>query len=132
MTEKIIFRFVHNEARRRAAEYCMTAPEGSIAEFKDATRTLEQNAKFHAICSDVARQREYMGKKWPPQAWKVLFISGHAIATKIGAEVIPGLENEFVNIRESSATMSKSRLSSLIEYCVSWCAENGVILNEIN
>jgi hypothetical protein len=71
-----------------------------------------------------------MGKKWPLEAWKVLFISGHAVATKHGAEVIPGLENEFVNIRESSAGMSIARLSSLVEYCLAWCAENGVRLND--
>jgi hypothetical protein len=103
----------------------MTAPEGTIAEFKDATRTLEQNAKFHALCSDVAKSgAKWMGKIRTADQWKVLFVSGHAIATGLGAEVVPGLEGEFVNIRESTAKMSKSRGSSLIEYVLAWCAEN--------
>jgi len=126
--EKMIFRFVHKEARRRAAEFCMTSPDGTIAEFKDASRTLDQNAKFHAICSDVAKSgAKWMGKMRTADQWKVLFVSGHAIATGLGAEVIPGLEGEFVNIRESTAKMSKKRGSSLIEYVLAWCAENDIL-----
>lgn len=128
MSDKQIFRFVHDEARRRAAAYCMVAPFGSIAEFKDASRTLDQNAKFHAICSDVAKSgAKWMGKMRTADQWKVLFVSGHAIATGLGAEVIPGLEGEFVNIRESTAKMSKRRGSSLIEYVLAWCAENDIL-----
>jgi hypothetical protein len=92
-------------------------------------RSLDQNAKFHAICSDVAKQAQYMGKRLTPAQWKVLFISGHAMATGIGAEVVPGLEGEFVNIRESSAKMSKCRMTSLIEYVMAWCAENSIEIN---
>jgi hypothetical protein len=40
------------------------------------------------------------------------------------AEVIPGLEGEFVNIRESTAHMSKPRASSLIEYAVAHMAQH--------
>ena len=60
----------------------------------------------------------------------MLFVSGHAIATGIGADVVPGLEGEFVNIRESTASMSKKRGSSLIEYVLAWCAENEVAIND--
>jgi hypothetical protein len=89
-------------------------------------RSLDQNAKFHAICEDVAKQKLWMGKRLTKDQWKVLFVSGHSIATGSGAEVVPGLENEFVNIRESTAGMSKARLSSLVEYVLAWCAENEV------
>ena len=124
---KQIFRFVHSEARRRAAAYCMIAPEGSIAEFKDASRSLDQNAKFHALCSDVAKSgAKWMGKTRTAQQWKVLFVSGHAIVTGTEADVVPGLEGEFINIRESTAAMSKKRGSGLIEYVLAWCAGNDV------
>lgn len=89
-------------------------------------RNLEMNAKFHAMLGDVARQVEYMGKKRTVDQWKVLFVSAHAIATGKGADVIPGLEGEFVNIRESTASMSKKRIASLIEYVYAWGADNGI------
>jgi hypothetical protein len=38
------------------------------------------------------------------------------MATKEGSEMVPGLEGEFVNVRESTALMSKRRGASLIDY----------------
>ena len=69
-------------------------------------------------------------RKLSMEQWKVLFISGHAIATNQKADVVPGLEGEFVNIRESSAKMSVSRMASLIEYVTSWGVQNGVKFND--
>lgn len=97
------------------------------------TRTLEQNAKFHALCSDIARSgAEWAGKRRDADEWKVLLVSGHAVATKEGCEIVPGIEGEFVNIRESTALMSVKRGSSLIEYAVAFCAMNDVPLTETN
>lgn len=119
-------------ARMNALEAVRNAPEGMVVEIKPKTRTLDQNAKFHALCGDVAKSGiEWMGKSRTAQQWKVLFVSGHAIATGIGADVVPGLEGEFVNIRESTAVMSKKRGASLIEYVQAWAAENGVDLRRM-
>lgn len=116
------FRLVHAEARRGAAHVCMTAPDGCIVRFNEPTRTLEQNAKFHAICTDIAKcGHPWMGKTRTAAQWKVLLVSGHAVATKEGSDVVPGLEGEFVNLRESTALMSKARGSSLIEYALAYC-----------
>ena len=46
------------------------------------------------------------------------------------ADVVPGLEGEFVNIRESSAQMSISRMASLIEYVTAYGVANGVKFND--
>lgn len=69
---------------------------------------------------------EWQGKKRTAAQWKVLLVSGHAMATQEGAEIIPGLEGEFVNIRESTALMSIKRGASLIEYTLAFCAMHGV------
>lgn len=82
----------------------------------DYKRNLDQNAKFHAMVADIARQVQWRDKWLKPEQWKVLLISGHAVATKQEADVLPGLEGEYVNIRESSAQMSVKRMASLIEY----------------
>lgn len=113
-------------ARQRAKDAIDNAPDGEVVRIKPPTRNLEQSAKFHAICGDAAKQIEFAGKKRTLEQWKFLFISGHAIATKEGTEILPGLEGEFLNIRESSASMSVKRMASLIEYCTAWCAMNGV------
>ena len=93
-------------------------------------RLLVQNARFHAMCGDVARQAKYMGRTLKLAQWKVLFISAHAIETGLGADVVPGLTGEFVNLRESSAEMSIARMASLIEYVACWGAQNDVKFRE--
>lgn len=123
---KAIFRLVHENARRNAISAVARAPEGYVCEVKEATRTLLQNAKLHAMCGDVAKQALFHGKKRSAQQWKVIFISGHAVATGLGADIVPGLEGEFVNIRESSAQMGIKRLNSLIEYVYAYGSENGI------
>lgn len=100
------------------------APDGAILTIKDPTRTLEQNAMFHALCTEASMKCLFMGKQIKAAQWKVLFISGHAIATGIGADIVPGLEGEFVNIRESSAQMGIKRMTSLIEYTQAYIANN--------
>jgi hypothetical protein len=97
---------------------------------KPAKRSSEQNSKFHAICEDLAKSDlQWAGKRRDSAAWKVLLVSGHSVATKEGSDMVPGIENEFVNLRESTASMSKSRGSSLIEYAIAFCAMNGVKLS---
>jgi hypothetical protein len=117
MTEPKRYILAHDEARRRAVAAVVDAPAGWVVTVKPPTRNADQNAKFHAMCTDLARSRvPWAGKPRTADQWKVLLISGHAQATKEGAEMVPGLEGEFVNVRESSALMSVRRASSLIEY----------------
>jgi hypothetical protein len=97
----------------------------------DINRTLEQNSRFHAICEDIAKAGfVWHGKKRNAEQVKVLLVSGHAIATGEGAEVVAGLEGEFINLRESTALMSIKRSSSLIEYATAWATLNGYKLND--
>ncbi|WP_313063313.1 recombination protein NinB [Atlantibacter hermannii] len=92
----------------------------------DYKRNLDQNARFHAMLGDIARQVKWCGKQLKPEQWKVLLISGHAVATKQPADIVPGIEGEFVNIRESSAEMSVGRMASLIDYVMAWAVGQGV------
>lgn len=124
---KQIFRLIHAEARRRAIAAVVEAPDGHTVTIAEPNRNSDQNAKFHAICSDLAKAGiEWAGKPRDAAAWKVLLVSGHAVATKEGSEIVPGIEGEFVNVRESTALMSKSRGSSLIEYAVAFMAMHEV------
>jgi len=127
----LIKRFIlaHEQARRNAAAFCSEAKDGVVVKFEEPVRTLSMNACFHAICGDL----EKSGLKWGGverklEEWKLLIISAHCIATNTQTEIVRGLEGELVNLRESSATMSKARGSSLIEYAKSFCAQNNVRL----
>jgi hypothetical protein len=129
VSEKRTFRLVHAQARQGAMHAIAHAPDGWIATISEPKRNSSQNERFHAICGDIAKSRlEWAGKPRTAAQWKVLLVSGHAVATQEGAEMVPGLESEFVNLRESTALMSVRRSSSLIEYATAFAIGKGVAL----
>ena len=113
-------------ARQNALEAVRNAPDGMVITIAPKTRSSEQNALLHKLLSEIAKRCEFGGKKRTAEQWKLIMVSGHSIATGRSAEVVPGIEGEFLNLRESTASMSVSRLSSLVEYVQAWSAENGV------
>ena len=121
-----MFRLIHQGARNSAIEAIRNAPEGWIVKLQPPKRNLEQSALFHALCAQASRSLDFQGKKRSPDEWKVLFCSGHSAATKQGHEILPGLEGEWCNVRESTATMSKSRMTSLIEYVTAYLVSKNV------
>ncbi len=126
MAEKIIFRFVHNEARRRAAEYCMTAPDGSIAEFKDANRTLEQNAKMWPMLTDISQQVEWYKNWLSKEEWKDFF---SAIILK--QRVVPNMEGTgFIAVGGRTSKMGKKLFAEMIELMYAFGADHGVVWSE--
>lgn len=131
MSDKRTFILAHDLARKNAIECIKTSPSGYKVTVEPPKRTDGQNERFHAIVGDIAKSGiEWAGKKRSAAQWKVLLVSGHAVATKEGAEIVPGLENEFVAVRESTALMSIKRGASLIDYSTCFAIQNGVRLND--
>ncbi|OZN24874.1 recombinase [Actinobacillus seminis] len=122
------------QVRLNAMEFIRTLPIDEknplVVSIKLMRRSLEQNAKLHAMLSDIAKQCEFQGKKRDVDTWKAIFVSAHKIATGGYAEMAIGLEGEVINLRESTAQMSVKRLASLIEYILSWGVQNGVHFND--
>lgn len=127
------FRLINDKVRSNAARAVADAPPGFVVTIAEQTRSSDQNAHFHAICSDLAAsQHTFAGKRRNLDTWKALLISGHAVATGGDGEVIPGIEGEFVAIRESSARMGVRRAASLITYALAYCDMNGIELTATN
>lgn len=119
------------EAAWGYAKPMLLAEHRLVLEVRPESRSLDQNAHFHALCGDIARSGiEWFGKPRKADEWKVLLVSGHAKATKREADVVPGLEGELVNLRESTARMSRQRASSLIEYTLAFCAAHEVLIRD--
>ena len=111
-------------ARANAVLAVREAPDGYSVDIAPPKRSADQNAKFHVICAALGQSSIlWAGKKRSAAQWKVLLVSGHAVATREAGEIVPGLEGEFVNIRESTALMDKARGSSLIEYSQAFLAQ---------
>ena len=116
------FRLVHPEARRRAAEACLTAPDGYVVKISPPTRTLDANAAMWAMLADVSQQVDWYGRKLTPEDWKNVF---SASLRKL--EVVPNLDGTgFVALGQSTSKMSKSEFSDLLELIAAFGATHGV------
>lgn len=130
MSEKRMLVIRTEQIRDRAAKAVKDAPLGSVVRIGPADRNLAQNAKLHAIFEDFAKSGfQINGETFSADDWKILLISAHSEATKEASRPVIGLEGELVMLRESSASMSVARMSSLIEYCVAFAAQNNIKLS---
>lgn len=132
MAEKFVRKF-GRETRRQAMQAAWEASgtlldgmDRVVVEVRPITRSDEQNAKLHAMLSDIAEQATWQGDRLDIDGWKNLFVSGHTIATKSPYKLVTGLEGELVNVRERTSKMGVRRCASLIEYVQAWAAENGI------
>lgn len=109
----------------------MDAPDGYIVEIKEPRRNLDQNAALHGLISDVVRAKTvWVGQEWDTDSWRAIFASAYAKAVNLPVQTIPGLEGEFVAIRPSTARMSKSELSALIEYITAFCVQRSIPIRD--
>lgn len=117
--------------RDRACDMVRIAPKGHVVHIRPAKRSLDQSAKFHAICGDMAKAGfDWGGKKRDADEIKFLLVSAHAVATKRPGELMLGLEGERVMLRPSTAAMSVAEMSSLLEYSIAFCAQRGIELQD--
>lgn len=95
-------------------------------------RNEDQNALFHAICGEIAKQRQWAGKERDVEAWKRLLVDaysrteGHA-----QCEVVPSLDgSSVVMLGIQTRSMSVAHMTELITWCQSWCWHEGVELSQ--
>ena len=96
----------------------------SIGEEK---RSLPQNAKLHALLGEIAKQKEWAGKRWDAEDWKRLLTAAWMRAEGKQAHIIPALDGQgFDVLYRHTSQLSKSECSELLEYVQAWAATNGV------
>ena len=95
-------------------------------------RSLDQNAMFHAICGDIAKQRTWAGKKLDGEGWKRLLVDAWARAEgKSQGQVVPSLDgNSVVNLCIQTRRLPVGDMADLITFAQAWAVENDVRLND--
>jgi hypothetical protein len=110
------------QARQTAHRYVDEAPADWVMVLKPKTRSLDQNARLHAMLADISRQVDWYGRKLTPEAWKRVF----SAALK-KQDVVPGLNGDFVVIGVSTSEMSIKEMGELMELMEAFGAERGVV-----
>ena len=102
------------------------APEGSVLNIREATRSNEQNSRMWAMLSDIARAKP-QGRTLSTDIWKCLFMAacGHNVRFE------PAIDGEgVVAIGFHSSKMSKDEMSDLISCIAAFGDEHGVVWSE--
>ena len=123
------YSFLLNSAadRARAMKVVAAAPAGTRVEVRAAKRSLPQNDRMWACLSEIALQKTHCGRKYTPDQWKVIFM--HACGREV--QFIPSLDGStFIPWGQRSSDLSKAEMSELLEFIISWCAQNGVKLHD--
>lgn len=110
-----------NQSRAIAAHVILAAPDGAVVTIKPPKRSLPQNAKFHAMLSDVSRAKPG-GRMHTPDTWKALFMNacGHAVQFETG------LNGQPFPLGFQSSRLSKAEMADLITFILQWGDDNGV------
>lgn len=101
-------------------------------EIKEASRSDEQNRKYHAIFGDIAKQAEHCGSKWDAEDWKRMLVWQYCKEKQIEAgKVVPSLDmTGIVQLGQQTRKFTKEQASEFVEFLLAWCAENGIELKE--
>jgi len=96
--------------RRIAHEWVDVAPWRAVLNIQEMTRSLEQNARFWAMVSDVSRAKPD-GRVLPPHKWKPIFMDacGHRPEFEANLE-----QDGFVCLGYKSSRLSKTDFTDLI------------------
>lgn len=118
---------LRGDAQRALAKRLIdAAPVDAVMNIAAASRTNDQNAKMHAMISDVARAKPE-GRIYSPLIWKALFMSEAGFKPTFerslsGEGIVP--------IGFKSSRLTKAEFSDLIEVIYAYGAEHGVVWSE--
>lgn len=113
--------------RAKACHWVALAPNGTRVEFKAPKRSTEQNDRMWAMLTDVADQKQHMGRKYTPDRWKVIFMAALGHET----EFIPSLDGQtFIPWNGRSSDLTVKEMADLITFIQAWGDENGVTFHD--
>ena len=108
---------LHGPAQRDFAKRLIdAAPVGAVVNVREATRTLDQNAKMWCLLSDVSRAKPD-GRQWPTETWKAAFMHflGHHVQFCEGLDQCSPFPIGFKTSRLNKAQMA-DMITCIYEY----------------
>jgi len=102
-------------------------------EIKAQSRSEEQNAKYHAMLSEIATQAQHLGAKWSAEDWKRLLVDLFAKEAGLqGGKIIPSLDsNGIVQLGLQTRDFTKEQAMEFITFLDAWGANNGIIFKDV-
>lgn len=112
--------------REKAATWALKAPDGMSITFKQARRSLDQNALMWARLTEIARRVDWYGRKLTPTDWKDIFTASLRQAISV-----PGIDpGTVVVLGLHTSDMSQAEMSLLLDLIDAFAAERGIVFQE--
>lgn len=90
-------------------------------------RTLDQNAKLHAMFTDISKQLQWDGEWLDVESWKRLLTAGWMTATGRKIKLVRAIEGEgFTPLYQRTSKLNVKETIELIEYVTAWAVDKGV------
>jgi len=138
MTTARMFILTGHAVRMRVVDAVLKAPDGMTVVIAHAKRNSEQNARLHAMVSDIARQVDFFGQRRDAETVKRLLVDAFARVKKDLGEplagygrMLPSLDGSgCVQLGLQTRRFSKALMSEFIDYLHAWGVENDVYWSE--
>lgn len=97
-------------------------PVGWKAQFRERTRTDEQNKRFWELLGRVSLLMDLNGQKFAPDQWKAIHMEaqGHKL------QYLPSLSGSWFPTGFRSSKLTVREMADLQTAIEAWCAERGV------
>ena len=107
----------------------LTAGNRLVLEVRPQTRSSPQNARLHAMLTELAASVEWGGKKLPMEVWKRLCMAAWMREERQSPQLVPALDGNGVDIiYERTSRLTKDECGRLMEWIEAFAAERGVML----
>lgn len=131
MQQKATFPLNSPRYRQFARNMLEKAPDDWEVVFRPKRRSTDQNAILHAVLNDISEQVEWKGQRFDITTWKRLCTASWLREEGEQPEMIPALDGKgFDVIFEKTSELSVQQCSSLVDWCYSFGAQNGVVFKE--
>ena len=110
-------------------------PTWTVVAYPPSNSDKQKRTFYRLLGMIVKKKLKFFGREWDKHAWHDIMLSGHAAYTRgerddHAPSLIEGIEGEPIQMRESVASMSKERMSSLIAYTETWMANRPEFMEE--
>ena len=100
-----------------------------VLEVKPQKRSSPQNARLHAMLTELSAKCDWCGQKLPMEVWKRLCMAAWMREERQSPQLVPALDGHGVDIiYERTSKLSKDECGRLMEWIEAFAAERGVLL----
>ena len=123
MSDRKIYRLVHDTARKLAAAQIMLAPDGYVVDIRPPTRNNLQNSLLWPWLTAISQGVVWYGQLLTNEEWKDVLT-----ASLKREKVVPGINGGFVVLGQHTSKMSKKDFSELLELTIAFATQHGISL----